>query len=118
MSVAKAITSAYQPLSAVVVKEEIYQAIADASDKMGIFGHGYTWGGHPVSCAVALKTLEIYERDKIFDKAAALAPQFQARLAKFSDHPMVGEARGMGLIGAVELVSNKTRKSPLKFQER
>ena len=114
VSVAKAITSAYQPLSAVVVKEEIYQAIADASDKMGIFGHGYTWGGHPVSCAVALKTLEIYERDKIFDKAAALAPQFQARLAKFSEHPMVGEARGMGLIGAVELVSNKTRKSPFE----
>ena len=62
VSLAKAITSAYQPLSAVVLKEEIYQSILDASDKMGIFGHGYTWGGHPVACAVALKTLEIYER--------------------------------------------------------
>ena len=111
VSLAKAITSAYQPLSAVVLKEEIYQSILDASDKMGIFGHGYTWGGHPVACAVALKTLEIYERESIFEKSSALAPHFQNRLAKFNDHPLVGEARGKGLLGAVELVSNKEFKS-------
>ena len=111
VSIAKAITSAYQPLSAVVLKEEIYQTILSASDEMGMFGHGYTWGGHPVACAVALKTLEIYERDNIFEKAAELAPQFQSRLLKFNDHPLVGEARGTGLIGAVELVSSKNSRA-------
>lgn len=114
MSLAKALTSAYQPLSAVVVKGEIYQALLNAADDMGPFGHGYTYSGHPVACAVGLKTLEIYERDGIFARAAALSPQFQARLARFNNHPLVGEVRGVGLIGAVELVASKTTKAPFE----
>jgi 4-aminobutyrate--pyruvate transaminase len=94
----------------VVVKDDIYQAMVAAADDMGMFGHGFTYSGHPVACAVGLKTLEIYERDRIFERAASLAPQFQARLRRFADHPLVGEVRGIGLIGAVELVANrKTR---------
>lgn len=112
ISLAKALTSAYQPLSAVVIKDEIYQAFVDAADAMGPFGHGFTYSGHPVACAVGLKVLEIYERDRLFEHAAALAPQFQERLRSFADHPLVGEVRGEGLIGAVEFVQNKATKAP------
>ena len=111
ISLAKALTSAYQPLSAVVVKDEMYDAFLDASPEMGVFGHGYTYSGHPVACAVGLKTLEIYDRDKLFERAAGLAPQFQERLGRLADHPLVGESRGTGLIGAVELVSDKASKA-------
>jgi len=111
ISLAKALTSAYQPLSAVVVRDEIYQALVNASDEMGMFGHGFTYSGHPVACAVGLKTLEIYERDRLFEHAARLAPQFQERLQRFRDHPLVGEVRGIGLIGAVELVADRKTKA-------
>ncbi|MEX0841585.1 MAG: aminotransferase class III-fold pyridoxal phosphate-dependent enzyme, partial [Xanthobacteraceae bacterium] len=82
----------------------------DESRKIGTFGHGFTYGGHPVSAAVALKTLEIYARERIFEKAAAKAPRFQARLRKLGEHPLVGEARGFGLVGGIELVADKASK--------
>ena len=110
VSVAKALSSAYQPIAAVMVPENMYQAMLTESRKIGTFGHGYTYSGHPVAAAVALKTLEIYARDKIVEKVAAKAPQFQARFAKLAEHPLVGEARGVGLIGAVELVADKKSK--------
>ena len=112
MSLAKALTSAYQPLSAVVIPETIYAAIADASAEVGNFAHGYTFSGHPVAAAVGLKALEIYEREKIFEKSAATSPRFQQCLQTFSDHPLVGEARGVGMIGACELVADKSTKEP------
>jgi 4-aminobutyrate--pyruvate transaminase len=112
VSVAKALSSAYQPIAAVLVPEDMYQVMLAESRKLNGFGHGFTYSGHPVAAAVALKTLEIYARDKIFDKAAALAPQFQARFKALGDHPLVGEARGIGMIGAVELVADrKTKRS-------
>ena len=111
VTLAKALTSAYQPLSAVVLSEKLYGPIAEAGKKLGTIGHGYTYSGHPVCAAVGLKTLEIYERDRIFERAAALAPQFQRRLRAFLDHPLVGEARGVGMIGALEFVSNKNTKA-------
>jgi 4-aminobutyrate--pyruvate transaminase len=110
MSVAKALSSAYVPISAVTVPETMYQAMLTESRKIGLFGHGFTYSGHPVAAAVAVKTLEIYARERIVEKVAAKAPQFQARLAALADHPLVGEARGMGLIGAVELVADKRTK--------
>ena len=111
MTLAKALTSSYQPLSAVIIPEKMAQAISDAGKKLGTVGHGYTYSGHPVCAAVSLKTLEIYERDRIFERAAQLAPKFQARLRAFADHPLVGEVRGVGMIGAVEFVSNKKTKA-------
>ncbi|MGE0486520.1 MAG: aminotransferase [Gammaproteobacteria bacterium] len=108
MTLAKSLTSAYMPLSAVMIPEFMYQAIAEISKEWGIFGHGFTYTGHPVSTAVGLKVLEIYERDDVFAKAARLGEQFQAHIARFADHPLVGEMRGRGLIGACELVANKT----------
>jgi 4-aminobutyrate--pyruvate transaminase len=112
ISMAKALTSAYAPLGAVTVPEPVYQAMLDESRKIGAFAHGFTYGGHPVSAAIALKTLEIYERDDFYGRVKQLAPKFQARLLALADHPLVGEVRGMGLMGAVELVADKRTKRP------
>jgi 4-aminobutyrate--pyruvate transaminase len=110
MSIAKALSSAYLPIAAVTVPEKMYGALVDESRKLGTFGHGFTYGGHPVAAAVALKTLEIYARDRIFEQVATKAPQFQARLRKLGEHPLAGEARGMGLVGGIELVADKKSK--------
>jgi 4-aminobutyrate--pyruvate transaminase len=110
ISVAKALSSAYLPIGAVMIPELMYEALLAESKKIGVFGHGFTYGGHPVSAAVAVKTLEIYARDRIIEKAAKRAPLFQARLKALGDHPLVGEARGLGLIGGLELVADKASK--------
>jgi 4-aminobutyrate---pyruvate transaminase len=112
ISVAKALTSAYVPLAAVTVPEIMYQAMLDQSRKIGTFGHGFTYSGHPVAAAVALKALEIYEREHLVEQAAGKTPRFQARLAALGRHPLVGEARGFGLVGAVELVADRASKRP------
>jgi 4-aminobutyrate--pyruvate transaminase len=111
MTMAKALSSAYLPISATLVGDKIYQALADRSDKIGTFGHGYTYSGHPVACAVAVETLKIYEERDIVGRARALSPRFLDGLRAFADHPLVGEVRGVGLIGAVELVTDKKRKT-------
>lgn len=107
MTFAKQLSSAYMPISASLIKGDMYQAMIEPSAQVGVFGHGYTYSGHPTASAVALKTLEIYERDAVFAKAAATGEYMQAQLAKFKDHPLVGEVRGKGLIGAIEMVANK-----------
>lgn len=109
---AKALSAGYQPISAVVVNEDIYQHLLEGSRRIGTFGHGFTYSGHPVAAAVALETLRIYEADRILDHVAAVAPRFQHRLHALAARPFVGETRGMGLIGAIELVADKaTRRS-------
>ena len=110
LSVAKALSSAYQPIAGVMVPERMYEALLAESRKIGIFAHGFTYSGHPVAAAVALKTLEIFARDRIVDKAAALIPQFADGLRRLGEHPLVGEARGLGLMGALELVADKRTK--------
>ncbi len=112
VSMAKAITSAYFPLGAITIEEELYQAMLEQSKKIGTFGHGYTYTAHPVASAVALKVIEIYERDGIYAHAAKVGQRFQAHLKRLADHPLVGEARGVGLIGACELVADKKTKRP------
>src|SRR6478609_7773412 len=112
ISIAKALSSAYLPIAGVMVPEDMYQALIVESKKIGTFGHGFTYSGHPVSAAVAVKTLEIYQRDKIVEAAAARSPQFQKRLAAMADHPLVGETRGLGLVGGVELSADKRSKTP------
>jgi 4-aminobutyrate--pyruvate transaminase len=110
ISIAKALTSGYIPMAGVTVPESMYQALLAESRKIGTFGHGFTYSGHPVAAAVAVKTLEIYARDRLFEAAAQKAPQFQARLRRLGQHALVGEARGQGLIGAVELTADKASK--------
>jgi 4-aminobutyrate--pyruvate transaminase len=107
MTMAKALSSSYLPISAVMMDEKVYSAIRDNSGKIGIFGHGYTYSGHPVCAAVALETLKIYEERDILGHVRSVAPSFQNGLRSFADHPLVGEVRGTGLIGAIELVKNK-----------
>jgi 4-aminobutyrate---pyruvate transaminase len=111
VTMAKAITSGYVPLGAITVSEPVYQAMLDESRKLGVFAHGFTYSGHPLACAVANKTIEIYQRMDIVGHVRSVAPGFQQRLRALSDHPLVGEARGVGLIGAVELVRSKPTKT-------
>ena len=110
ITMAKAITSAYMPLGAVTVSENVFQALIDESRKLGMFAHGFTYSGHPVASAVAVKTLEIYERIDLVGRVQKVAPRFNQRLTALADHPLVGEARGIGLIGAVELVRDKASR--------
>jgi 4-aminobutyrate---pyruvate transaminase len=109
--VSKALTSSYLPLSAVIFSDKIYQAVADNTAKIGVFAHGFTASGHPVATAVALENLDIIEEKNLVANAAAMSPHFLARLKQFADHPYVGEARGVGLIGALELVADKPSKA-------
>ena len=110
ISFAKAVTSAYLPLGGVMVNENIYQALVDESRKIGTFGHGTTYSGHPATAAVALKTIEIYERDKILARVRRLTPHFAKRLAAFRDHPLIGEVRQIGLVAGLEIVADKKTK--------
>jgi 4-aminobutyrate---pyruvate transaminase len=114
ISVAKALSSAYLPIAGVMVPERMYQALLAESSKIGTFGHGYTYSGHPVAAAVAIKTLEIYARDRIVEKVAAIVPQFQRRVRKLGEHPLIGEARGLGLVGGLEMVCDKRSKKPFE----
>ena len=95
-----------------MVSAAIYGALVTQSEKIGIFSHGFTYGGHPVPAAVALETLKIYEERDILSHVRAIAPRLQAGLRRFADHPLVGEVRGMGLVGAIELVADKATKAP------
>ena len=104
---AKQLSSGYLPISALMISDKIYDVLKEQSKKHGALGMGYTYGGHPVSCAVALETLKIYEEHNIVDRVRELAPRFQERLSALSKSPLVGEARGVGLIGALELVADK-----------
>ena len=110
MSLAKALSSAYLPISAVVVPQKMYEPIVETSGEVGVFGHGYTYSGHPVCAAVASRVLDIYARLDLFAHAARVAERFQARLRACAEHPLVGEARGVGLIGAVEIEADPARK--------
>ena len=115
MVCAKMLSASYLPLAAVMVSEEIYQAIADGSDAVGTFGHGFTYGGHPVACAVALETLAIYDERDIVGHVRDVAPYFQSRLREaFAGHPLVGEVRGVGLVAGIELVRDKATKEPFE----
>ena len=110
ITIAKALSSGYIPISAVIVPEEIFEPIKKASNEVGVFGHGYTYSGHPVACAVALRTLEIYEELNLFNHVVNITPKFQERVNKLGTFEFVGDARGIGLIAALEIVKNKDKK--------
>lgn len=107
ISMAKALSAGYQPIGAVMMTEAIHEVLIEGSRKFGTFGHGFTYSGHPVPAAVALETQRIYDADGIGAHVKAVSKRFQARLQGLAAHPLVGEARGLGLIGAVELVEDK-----------
>lgn len=112
ITMAKALSSGYAPISALAITEDIFDILVEQSGKIGVFGHGFTYSAHPLSAAVALETLKIYEERDTLSHVRDIIPHFQARLRALGDHPLVGEARGVGLIGAVELVADKAGKTP------
>ncbi|WP_342669091.1 aminotransferase [Belnapia moabensis] len=109
---AKQLTASYQPLSALLISDPIHAALMEGSRKHGSFGHGFTYGGHPVACAVGLETLAIYEERDILGHVRAVSPTFLEGLGAMREHPLVGDVRGVGLIAGVELVADKTTKAP------
>ncbi len=111
LSCAKALSASFLPISAVMVNERVYQALMSESDKIGTFGHGFTYSGHPVAAAVALEAQKIYDEIDLFGHARRMSEPFQRHLKALADHPLVGEAMGIGLVGAVELVANKATKA-------
>jgi 4-aminobutyrate--pyruvate transaminase len=111
LTAAKALSSAYMPISAVIVPEFLYEPMIEVSGQVGLFGHGFTYSGHPVAAAVALRTLEIYEERKLYQHVRRMTPRFQSRLQQLGEHPLVGEARGVGMVGAVEIVADKETKA-------
>ncbi|MBT7671053.1 MAG: aminotransferase class III-fold pyridoxal phosphate-dependent enzyme, partial [Proteobacteria bacterium] len=115
---AKQLSSGYLPISALMISDKIYDVLKEQSKKHGALGMGYTYGGHPVSCAVALETLKIYEERNIVDRVRELAPRFQERLSALSKSSLVGEARGVGLIGALELVADKNTREQYPAEQK
>ena len=114
MSVAKALSSAYQPISAVLIPEFMYEPFIETSDRAGVFGHGFTYSGHPVCAAVAVRTLELMEERETFKHAARVGQVFQARLRQLDEHPLVGNVRGAGLLGAAELMADREARRPFQ----
>jgi 4-aminobutyrate--pyruvate transaminase len=103
VSMAKQITGGYVPLSAVAINADMAEAIEAESNRYPVLGHGFTYGGHPLGCAVGVKTIEIYQNRNVLGHVRKVSPLFQSKLQSFAGHPLVGEARGVGLMGALEL---------------
>ncbi|MBL8674189.1 MAG: aspartate aminotransferase family protein [Rhodospirillales bacterium] len=112
LTCAKALSASFLPISAVMVNERVYQALMTESDKIGVWGHGFTYSGHPVAAAVAMEVQRIYDETDMFGHARRMSVPFQARLRAFAGHPLVGETMGIGLVGAIELVADRATKAP------
>ena len=111
MTVAKGLTSGYVPMGAVFMSDSVYHVIADGAGETAV-GHGYTYSAHPVSAAVALEVLKLYEGGLI-DNGYKAGARLMAGLESLSDHPLVGDVRGRGMLAGVELVTDKAKKTPL-----
>ena len=110
MPIAKGLSSGYAPIGGVVIGDRVADAVIEAG---GDFNHGYTYSGHPVSCAVAAENLRILAEEGIVERVANhTAGYFAKRWAELGDHPLVGEARSLGLMGALELVADKRTLAP------
>jgi putrescine aminotransferase len=107
MTIAKGLTSGYIPMGGVIVRDEVVKVLNEGGD----FNHGFTYSGHPVAAAVGLENIRILSEEKIVDRVKSeTAPYLQKRLRELSDHPLVGEVRGVGMLGAIELVKDKTTR--------
>lgn len=113
MTTAKGLTSAYAPLSAVIVGEKVWNVIDSASTRDGAMGHGWTYSGHPICAAAALANLDILERENITANAADVGTYLNAQLRQtFEGHPLVGEVRGDGMLAALEFMADKDARTP------
>ena len=109
LTCAKALSASYLPISAVLISDRLYEGLKTGTAEMP-FGHGFTYGGHPVSAAVALETLRIYDEIDLISRVQGVSSAFQNGLNAYADHPLVGEVRGVGMVAAVELVEDKASK--------
>ncbi|WP_407151120.1 aminotransferase [Bradyrhizobium sp. ORS 86] len=111
VTVAKGLTSGYVPLSAAIVGERVYSVMEEAANRVGVFSHGYTYSGHPIAAAAANVVLDIVEKERLSDRAKTVGAHFQKRLKdRFAQLEIVGEVRGVGLLGAVEFVADRRTK--------
>src|SRR4029077_1743163 len=110
MTLAKGLSSVYLPISAVMVAEPLWQACLAQSEKLGVFGHGFTYSGHPVAAAVANEAQKIYEEIDIVATVRKVAPVLLDGFAAYAEHPLVGEVRGRGLMAALEIVRDKASR--------
>ncbi|MFK4380854.1 aminotransferase [Bradyrhizobium sp. USDA 223] len=111
VTVAKGLTSGYMPLSGAIVGEKVYNVMEEAADRVGAFSHGYTYSGHPIAAAAANAVLDIVEKEHLTDRARVVGVHFLKRLnERFSQLEIVGEVRGVGLLGAVEFVADRQTK--------
>ena len=115
---AKQLSSGYLPISALMISDKIYDVFKEQSRKHGALGMGYTYGGHPVCSAVALETLKIYQERDMIGHVQSVAPRFLERLAELSASSIVGEARGVGLIAALELVEDKATRTQFPVEAK
>jgi adenosylmethionine-8-amino-7-oxononanoate aminotransferase len=111
MTIAKGLTSGYAPMGAVLMSDEIYEGLAGGAAPDVPIGHGFTYSGHPVSAAVGLEVLRLYTDEGVLANGQSVARRFDAGLAGLANHPLVGEARGRGLLGALELVADKKSRT-------
>ena len=107
---AKALSAGMQPVSAVLINQRVFDAMLDESRKLGNFAHGFTYSGHPVTTAVAMETLRIYEETDMLGHVRRVGPYMQQMLQRFAEHPLVGEVRGVGLLCGLELVADKSMR--------
>jgi 4-aminobutyrate---pyruvate transaminase len=112
MTLAKGLSAGYAPIGAVLISEPVFEALASGSRRVGTFGHGFTYSGHPVPAAIALETLRIYEGDDVCGHVREVAPRFAERILELAAHPLVGHARAVGLVGAVELMADGAGRTP------
>jgi adenosylmethionine-8-amino-7-oxononanoate aminotransferase len=121
MTIAKGLTAGYVPMGAVLLSDKVYAGIADAAPE-AVVGHGYTYSGHPVCAAVGLEVIRLYTEGGILANGQRVGRRFEAGLKALEAHPLVGEARSRGMLGALELVSDKQAKTPfapgLKLSDR
>jgi adenosylmethionine-8-amino-7-oxononanoate aminotransferase len=113
ITTAKGLTSGYVPMGATLISDGLIARLGGVDPKGAIFSNGFTYSGHPVASAAALKNIEIMERDGILENAREVGPYFQERLQELRDIPIVGDVRGMGLMACVECVISRDSQDPL-----
>ncbi|MFP3551789.1 aspartate aminotransferase family protein [Paraburkholderia sp. SIMBA_049] len=122
MTVAKGLTAGYAPMGAVLMSDAVYQGIADGGDVAAAIGHGHTYSAHPVSAAIGLEVMRLYHEGGLLANGIARAPRFAQGLDALLAHPLVGDSRHRGLLGALELVADKNTKqgfdAALKLPDR
>jgi L-2,4-diaminobutyrate transaminase len=110
-TIAKGLTSGYAPLSGAIINKKIYDVMEEAADRVGVFSHGYTYSGHPISVAAANAVLDIFEKERLSDRARIVGAHFQRRLKeRFAQMEVAGDVRGVGLLGAIEFVADRTTR--------